>query len=57
VDGPEDFAELRNAGLTRPLMDEIEKQLAAGSSAEAALNFLHLASLPRCGLELSQSAA
>jgi len=26
----EDFAELRKAGLAHPLMDEIEKQLAAG---------------------------
>jgi hypothetical protein len=26
----EDFAELRKAGLTRPLMDEIERQLAQG---------------------------
>jgi hypothetical protein len=26
----EDFAELRKAGLTHPLMDEIEKQFAAG---------------------------
>jgi hypothetical protein len=26
----EDFAALRKAGLTRPLMDEIEKEFAAG---------------------------
>jgi hypothetical protein len=26
----EDFAELRKAGLTHPLMDEIEKQFTAG---------------------------